>query len=538
MDCGGEVKAVNAPFNGGSMALTPVRLRGEAENGEGMNGMNERFERVSKRLVQVSEGFERVNERSAGTLGQGSGGRRGRVALRALAVVSLLIPGLVAQPKTSAAGPTDLTVEYLNYDAAAPYDGIIEAGIRLRNDTASAIPLSSIVVRYWFTRDGASTVNSACWWWGSSPCPNLTTSVHTVSLSGADRYVEIGFTSGAGSLAPGATTLPVDLGITFGGVNVDETNDYSYANQTAFGAWSRITVHDVGSAPTGGVRGGTPPGGGPVTVAQEFFDDFTYTGNTDANFLNRWNVRSGGGGPGISGAQWSTSNVSMVTDPANGSNRLMRLQGSTNGTSAGTSQAEVISDDRKFRFGTYASRMRFNDAPLHGSRFYADKPIETFFTITPWTSSSATDPNYSEQDFEYMPNGGWGQGNVATMWLTSWETAGSVQNVDKRSDLISASHNGWHTLVLQVSTSGIVYFIDGGAPKFTHAAMFAPETNQFLAFQVWYDQIDTAQSSSRAYFQETDWVYFAKDTILTPAQVDSQVAALRGAAVAFRDTVP
>ncbi|AUX19721.1 uncharacterized protein SOCEGT47_001730 [Sorangium cellulosum] len=542
-----------------------------------------------------------------------------------LASLAVVVLCLACHPGESLAATTDFTVHYANYDAAAPNDTIIEAGIRVRNNTTRSVPLSSIVVRYWFTKNGAATVTPACWWWSPS-CSNITLATGTVSLSGADRYVEIRFSSGAGSLAPGATTQPIDLGIQLG-VNVSEADDYSYRSQGTFSDWSRITVHDAGSAPTGGVRGGTPPSGSvavpaaptsltataasssaialswsasggatsysvyrsttpgftpggrnriasgvtstsydnaglaasttyyykvtasnaggestassqasattlagnPVTA--EFFDDFSYTGTGDSRFRDGWALRTWSGGPGVKGAQWLSSNISLITDPQDPANKLMRLQGTTDGTAAGSSQAEVMSTSDKFRLGTYAARVKFHDTPLSGARFLADKPIETFFTITEYVEG---DPDYSEQDFEYMPNGGWGQGNDSTMWLTSWETT-----ADKRSTLVPGSHDGWHTLVLQVTSSSIRYYIDGvEVPGATHPEKFAPEAGQYLSFQVWFDELDAAQRSSRTYHEDADWVYFAKDAILSPAEVDAKIAALRASSVARKDTVP
>ncbi|WP_434042658.1 MULTISPECIES: cellulose binding domain-containing protein [Sorangium] len=544
---------------------------------------------------------------------------RGCVAWLSLAVVL----SMACHPGESFAGTADFTVLYDNHNADDPNDTIIEAGIRVRNNTSASIPLRSIVVRYWFTKNGATSVTPACWWWSPS-CSAIALTTGTVSAPGADQYVEIGFTSAAGSLAPGAMTEAIDLGILLG-VNVDEADDYSYKDQTSFGEWSHITVHDVGSAPLSGVRGGTPPSGsvsrpaaptslaatasGPSAISlswsassgatsynvyrsttpgftpgtgnriassvpgtsynstglsasttyyykvtasnaagesvasneanastraagaaiAELFDDFSYTGTGDSSFLSRWSLRSWSGGPGVMGAQWLPSNVSLVTDPLNGANKLMRLEATTNGEPAGSSHAEVMSSSSKFRLGTYAARMKFYNAPLSGARFFADKPIETFFTITEYVDD---EPNYSEQDFEYMPNGGWGQGDKSTMWLTSWETT-----IDNSSTFVSASHDGWHTLVLQITSTTISYYIDG-VLRATHAARFVPEEDQFLSFQVWFAELDGNQASSRTYYEEADWVYFAKDAILSPAEVDAKIAAFRTSSVARKDTVP
>jgi hypothetical protein len=439
-----------------------------------------------------------------------------------LAAMSLVVP-----LGESLAGTTDFAVQYQNYNASGPNDSIIEAGIQLRNNTSAALPLSSIVVRYWFTKNGATVVTPACWWWNTASCTGISVTSGSVSTSGADQYVEVRFTSAAGSLAAGATTAPIDLGVTFGGTAVDETDDYSYGNQTSLASWSRITVHDAGSAPTSGVRGGTPPSGTqpPPSVSAELFDDFTYTGTGDAAFTNLWTVRTYAGGPGVTGATWSANNVSMVSD---GSNRLMRLQAGTNGAAAGTSHAEVISKAQKFRFGTYATRIKFRDAPLSGPRVFADKYVETFFALTPYSS-----PSYSEQDYEYLPNGGWGQGNTPTMFLTSFDKNKTASPERK----LNYSHDGWRTLVLHVTPTGNVYHIDG-VQQASHTSQFSPLINQFLDFQMWFIELGSADGTPRTYFEEVDWVYFAKDTYLDTNAVNAKVTSLRGASVARKDTVP
>lgn len=443
-----------------------------------------------------------------------------------LAAMSLVVP-----LGESLAGTTDFTVRYQNYNAAGPNDTIIEAGIALRNNTSASIPLSNIVVRYWFTKNGASTVSPACWWWNTAACPGVSVTTASVSATNADQYVEIRFDGAAGSLAPGATTAPIDLGINFGGAAVNETDDYSYGAHTAAIDWSRISVHDVGSAPTAGVRGGTPPSGGttpptdPQPVSAEFFDDFTYASTSDSAFTNLWSVRTYGGAPGVPGATWSAANVSFVNE---GSDKLMQLKASTNGSAAGTTHTEVISARQKFRFGTYATRIKFRDAPLSGSRVFADKYVETFFVITPWGN-----PSYSEQDFEYLPNGGWGQGNTPTMFLTSFDRNTVASKPERK---LSYSHDGWHTLVLHVRPSGNIYHIDG-VERANHDAWFAPLINQYLDFQMWFIELGPT-GAERTYFEQVDWVYFAKDTYLDTNTVNSQVTGLRRASVARKDTVP
>ena len=71
---------------------------------------------------------------------------------------------------------------------------------------------------------------------------------------------------------------------------------------------------------------------------------------------------------------------------------------------------------RKYRDGTYATRVRFRNRPTIGPG--GDEVVETFYTISPL--KKPLDPDYSELDFEYLPNGGWGLA-APTLWVTSWE---------------------------------------------------------------------------------------------------------------------
>lgn len=290
---------------------------------------------------------------------------------------------------------------------------------------------------------------------------------------------------------------------------------------------------DGGSGGSGGVGGAGGAGGG-VTVSAEFFDDFSYTGITDGELTSRWWVRTTDGAPGVAGARWLSSNVSFIDDPDLPSNRLLRLQATTRGSGASTSHAELQSNDDRFRLGTYSARVKFSNTPLTGTRHLADKPVETFFTISPWINDPPTDPNYSEQDFEYMPNGGWGQGNTSTLWMTSWEMA-TLENTE--SNQVAGDQSGWKRLLIQIDESGIRYYLEGTL-LCTHDASYVPETDQHIDFNLWFDELATAEDEPRTYAEDVDWVYFAKDVILSQAEVDARVAGFRASSITLEDTLP
>jgi len=197
----------------------------------------------------------------------------------------------------------------------------------------------------------------------------------------------------------------------------------------------------------------TPPASG--GLMQILFDDFSYTTREEMT-ANGWIIRSGSGWPGVPGATFRPENVSFVDYPDQAGNRLLRMTSSTDGTNENTYQTQVC-HQRKYLEGTYAARVRFSDEPDSGSD--GDQVVETFYTITPYTQP--LDPNYSEMDYEYLPNGGWG-GTALTFYVTTWETVQiEPWNADNTSNSVQGSLAGWHTLVTQVTGGTVRYFVDG-----------------------------------------------------------------------------
>ena len=119
--------------------------------------------------------------------------------------------------------------------------------------------------------------------------------------------------------------------------------------------------------------------------------------------------------------------------------------GITDGTGAGTRQAQFC-HCRKYFEGTYASRVRFTDGTVSGPAL--DQVVQTFYQIAPQNGN--LDPLYSELDFEYLANGGWGTYGP-TLFVTSWETFQlEPWKQLNQSTQVEADFSGWHTLVCQV----------------------------------------------------------------------------------------
>ncbi|WP_329048900.1 glycosyl hydrolase [Amycolatopsis sp. NBC_01488] len=266
------------------------------------------------------------------------------------------------------------------------------------------------------------------------------------------------------------------------------------------------------------------------------FDDFHYASPTDSAFSGAgWTTRNDVGSPGVAGARWLTSNVTFPT--VNG-DRVAQLAASTDGSAAGTTHSEMYQNQLRFLDGTYASRVRFTDAPDSGTD--GDHVNETYFTISPLRYDR--DPLYSELDFsEYLPNGGWGgpTADYQTSWYTYWNNP-SWDGL-RTSTAQNRSFAGWHDIVTQVSGGHVKYFIDGvqTADHTTDAQgdPVYPRTPMSINYNMWF--IDTAghTSGNSVYTEQVDWTYYAGDQVVSPADAVARAGSYRTAGTSHVDTV-
>ncbi|WP_247720614.1 cellulose binding domain-containing protein [Streptomyces sennicomposti] len=469
--------------------------------------------------------------------------RRLRTAAAAAVVTALGATALAALPGSASAAGT-LAVQYRTSATGATADQS-EPWFKVRNTGSGSLPLSEVKLRYYFKSDSAAATYRFACSWAVKGCANITGTFGALAnpTATADRYLEIGFTSGAGSLAPGADTG--DLQLRFYQANwqtLRQSDDYSFsANQTAYGDWSKVTATRAGALVWGAAPDGNTPTDPPTTPpptspppggSGTLWDDFSYSSYTDPKVsANGWSVRSNSGGPGVPGATWDPSNVTFSSSAGN---TVMTLETSTNGTASGTEQTEVLTKATKFKNGTYAARVKFDDAPVSGPD--GDHLVQTFFTINDLKAPMADD--YSEYDFEYLPNGGWGEpSNI--LYTTSWETYNPDpwQAVNQHTEG-RQSYDGWHDLLLTIDDSTIKYYVDGQLFG-THDAAYLPERPMSVNFNQWLIDLNGQTSTTpRAYQEQVDYFLHVKDQVLTPAQVSAKIAAYRSSGTAFEDTVP
>lgn len=267
--------------------------------------------------------------------------------------------------------------------------------------------------------------------------------------------------------------------------------------------------------------------------AQILFDDFSYSGQGEMT-RHGWIVRTAAGWPGVPGATWWREGVTFLKDESAPRNRILRMTSSTDGTGEHTKQTQIC-HQRKYLEGTYAARVRFTDDPSAGTG--GDQIVESFYTISPL--KAPMDADYSELDFEYLPNGGWGVAG-ASFYQTTWETFSPEPNWKKDNvfNLTQGRRAGWHTLVTQVANGKVRYFVDG-RQEVEHGDRFYPESLMSINFNLWFIKDGAAKvEGARQYDEDIDWVFFEAKAALTPAQVEAKVATLRRQSVGFRDTVP
>ncbi|GAA2576393.1 MULTISPECIES: cellulose binding domain-containing protein [Streptomyces] len=432
--------------------------------------------------------------------------------------------------------PAALTVRYRTEgpavtDVATPWLEVI-------NTSGKAVDLADVTVRYHYRADDGARFAANCVQ-TSVGCSKVTLLTSAAKEAGAeaDRYLEIGFTGDAPTLEPGGTTQAIGLQLyRVDHRQLDQSDDYSFdAAKTSYQESERVTAYLDGTQVWGEGPDGETAGSGrradagaPGEAARPsaglLFDDFAYTGPADPSLAaNGWEVRSGAGGPGVEDS-WSAKGVTFPAGEHGGGGQALRLEARTDGTEKGTVQSEVNTARPVFREGTLVARVHFSDEPVNGRD--GDHVSQSLFAISPDHASR----KYSELDFEYMANGGWGRyGPILD--TTSWRSSDLGDRVTRPHQV---KLGGWHTLAMTAADGEVTYSVDGDV-LFTSGKAYLPREAMSINFSNWF--IDLPFKGERSWAMQVDWMYFQAGQAVSPDDAAKAAAGFAAAGTRYVNTL-
>ena len=143
---------------------------------------------------------------------------------------------------------SNLKVEFYNTNAQADSNSIYPK-FKLTNTGSSAINLSDVKLRYYFTVDGDKEQTFWCDW---SPVGSSNVTGTFVKMSptakGADQYLEISFSSGAGTLAANTSIEVQGRFAKADWTNYNQADDYSFnSSASSFTSWDKVTAYISGA---------------------------------------------------------------------------------------------------------------------------------------------------------------------------------------------------------------------------------------------------------------------------------------------------
>ncbi|MCM3041208.1 endo-1,4-beta-xylanase [Paenibacillus motobuensis] len=144
-------------------------------------------------------------------------------------------------------GGGNLVVQYKAQNTNAS-SNTLAPNFVIKNNGTSAVSLSNLKIRYYFTKDGNQALNSYIDW-AAVGNSNVSAAFGSTTGTNADTYLEISFGSGAGSIAPGATSGDIQTRIAKADwSNFNQSNDYSYdPTKTSFTDWNKVTIYQSGT---------------------------------------------------------------------------------------------------------------------------------------------------------------------------------------------------------------------------------------------------------------------------------------------------
>ena len=147
-----------------------------------------------------------------------------------------VLPAAQSSVVPAAQSAAGLRIQDRSHDNDNP-DNTLYALYQIINTGTTAVPLSSLTMRYWFTNENPTDPLVFVCNWAQVNCANTTSKFVTLPAPAtkATTYVEIGFTAAAGSVAPGPGTGEIQTQIHHANwSNFTTTDSYSFISDPSF----------------------------------------------------------------------------------------------------------------------------------------------------------------------------------------------------------------------------------------------------------------------------------------------------------------
>jgi hypothetical protein len=151
-------------------------------------------------------------------------------------------PVLTITISDSTVQPGNIKVKFYNSNTSAQSNSIY-GKINLVNTGNTDINLSNVKLRYYYTIDGDKPQSFWCDW-SSAGSSNVTGTFVKMATAktGADYYLEIGFTAGAGSLKAGQNIEVQTRVAKSDWTNYNQADDYSFnSSASGYTDWNKVT---------------------------------------------------------------------------------------------------------------------------------------------------------------------------------------------------------------------------------------------------------------------------------------------------------